>query len=381
MFLESKIVRALLLLVLPCTVGAQGGTTIYLSNPSFEGYPGAGIEIPGWYNCGPASETPPDLQPGFFRVMTAPRHGNTYLGLVVRQTGTWESVGQRLSQPLEINQCYEFSLDVRRDTSYKSPLASSGIEVKFTTPARIIIWGGTGYCNKGEVLYQSSSIIHPRWLTYNCRLSPTKGTWTHIIIEAYYGSPDPFNPALPLHANGNVLIDNCTPIKSVVCGPEKMPAPKPRPELTRKGVDKPAAKPAAAQPKPTPAPVAEIKTPKRGKSYRLDVYFKANEYTFDLGSSEKSLEELYNMLKNNADVSVEIGGHTNNLLHPYEAKALDLSTKRAKSVADWLISKGVASSRVQYKGYGWKKPVEPNTTPEGRKRNQRVEVTILTYGG
>ena len=72
-------------------------------------------------------------------------------------------------------------------------------------------------------------------------------------------------------------------------------------------------------------------------------------------------------------------GHTNNLLHPYADKAMDLSTKRAKSVADWLISKGVSSERVQYKGYGWTKPVEPNTTPEGRKRNQRVEVTILYY--
>ena len=121
--------------------------------------------------------------------------------------------------------------------------------------------------------------------------------------------------------------------------------------------------------------------PKRGRTFRLDVYFKANEYTFDLGSSEKGLDELYYMLKNNADISVEIGGHTNNLLYPNEARALELSNNRAKSVADWLISKGVASDRVKYKGYGWTKPVEPNTTPEGRKRNQRVEVTILTFGG
>ncbi len=384
MFLESKNLRAAILLSLPFAAWGQSSTPIYLANPSFEGSPGAGIEIPGWYNCGPAHETPPDLQPGFFKVLTAPRHGNTYLGLVVRQTGTWESVGQRLSQPLEINQCYEFSMDFRRDTSYVSPLAGSGIPVKFTTPARVIVWGGNGYCHKGEVLYQSSVIIHPRWLTYGCRLSPKKGTWSHIIIEAYYGSQDPFNPTLPLHTNGNVLIDNATPIKSVPCAPDKMPPAKKKPETPPIGAKgpKPTPKAVPVEPVKTAPVVAEtFKNPKRGKSYRLDVYFKANEYTFDLGSSEKSLEDLYNMLKNNSEISVEIGGHTNNLLHPYEAKALELSTKRAKSVADWLISKGVSADRVQYKGYGWKKPVEPNTTPEGRKRNQRVEVTILTYGG
>lgn len=380
MFLESKLLRAAILSAIPLAAWGQASTTIYLANPSFEGTPGAGIDIAGWYNCGPGWETPPDLQPGFFGVATAPRNGNTYLGLVVRQTGTWESVGQRLSQPLDVNQCYEFSLDIRRDTSYESPVGKDkDNKVRFTTPTRIIIWGGNGYCHKGEPLYQSSVIIHPRWLTYNCRLSPKKGAWSHIIIEAYYGAQDPFNPTLPLYTNGNVLIDNATPIKQVACGPEKMPEAKKKPALTRKGPEKPTvvatAKPAAIIP-PTP----ELPKPKRGKTFRLDVYFKANAYTFELGSSEKSLEELYSMLKNNTDISVEIGGHTNNLMYPNEVRALELSTSRAKSVADWLISKGVSSDRVRYKGYGWTKPVEPNTSPEGRKRNQRVEVTILTFG-
>lgn len=375
MFLESKILRAIILLALPTAAFGQGQATIYLANPSFEGIAGAGIDIPGWYNCGPGYETPPDLQPGFFRVSTAPRNGNTYLGLVVRQTGTWESVGQRLGQPLEMNQCYEFSLDLRRDTSYMSPLAGSTLEVKFTTPARLIIWGGNGFCHKGEVLYQSSVIIHPRWLTYNCRMSPKQGNWSHIILEAYYGTQDPFNPTLPLHTNGNILIDNASPIKQINCAPEKMPVAKQKPALTKKGPDKPVATAKKEPTPPTPAP----KKVKRGKSYRLDVYFKADEYTFDLGSSESGLEELYNMLQNNNNISVEIGGHTNNLLYPNSSLAYELSTKRAKSVAEWLISKGVSPERVEYKGYGWTKPVEPNTTPEGRKRNQRVEVTILTY--
>ncbi|MFN0215852.1 MAG: OmpA family protein [Saprospiraceae bacterium] len=380
MFLESKIIRVAILLTLPLAAMGQVGTQIYLANPSFEDFPHSGDRggIPGWSNCGPADQTPPDIQPGFFGVTTPARHGNTYLGLVVRQTGTWESVGQRLAQALEINQCYEFSLDFRRDTSYVSAINDVSPLFKFTSPVRVLIWGGNGFCHKGEVLYQSAQIIHPRWLTYNCRLSPKKGTWSHIIIEAYYGSQDPFNPTLPLYMNGNVLVDNASPIKQVTCAPEKMPEAKKKPPLTRKGPEKPVV---VAKTKPTQTPVPEPPKAKRGRSFRLDVYFKADEYTFDLGSSEKSLDELYSMLKNNDNISVEIGGHTNNLLYPNEAKALELSTNRAKSVADWLISKGVSPDRVQYKGYGWTCPVEPNTSPEGRKRNQRVEVTILTFGG
>jgi len=379
MFFESKLIRVAIILTMPLAAWGQVGTQIFLANPSFEGIPGAGIEIPGWYNCGPGGESPPDLQPGFFEVKTPARNGSTYLGLVVRQTGTWESVGQRLSQPLAINQCYEFSLDLRRDTSYESPVGKDkDKKVRFTTPTRIIIWGGNGYCAKGEPLYSSSVVIHPRWLTYNCRLSPKKGSWSHIIIEAYYGAQDPFNPTLPLYTNGNILIDNATPIKQVVCGPEKMPESRKKPVLTKKGPEKPIV---VAEAKTSPSVVPEPKKPNRGETFRLDVYFKANEYTFDLGSSEKGLERLYNMLKSDSEISIEIGGHTNNLLYPNEPRAMELATSRAKSVADWLISKGVSRDRVRYKGYGWTKPVEPNTTPEGRKRNQRVEVTILTFGG
>lgn len=378
MFLDFKMTRIVLLLLVPCALWSQPGTIINLANPSFEGKPGAGVDIPDWLNCGPSLESPPDLQPGFFNVMAMPSNGNTYLGLVVRQTGTWESVGQRLNQPLEKDQCYEFSLDFRRDTGYTSPIGRGlgAANVRFTTPVRVIIWGGNGYCDKGEVLYQSSVIIHPRWLKYTCRMSPKKGTWSHIIIEAYYGSTDPFNPTLPLYTNGNVLIDNATPIKQVTCGPERMPETTKRPVLTKKGPVKPTptVKPKVAE--TTPAPPKKVK---RGKTYRLDLYFKADEYTFDQNASEKVLSDLYNMLHSDERISVEIGGHTNNLLYPNETRALELSTSRAKSVAEWLISKGVPSERVQYKGYGWTKPVEPNTSPEGRRRNQRVEVTIFTY--
>ena len=90
------------------------------------------------------------------------------------------------------------------------------------------------------------------------------------------------------------------------------------------------------------------------------------------------LDELYEFLSENPTVIIEVGGHTNN--QPKDDFADYLSTERAKAVANYLIEKGVEAKRVQYKGYGKKQPLVPNTTPEGRKTNQRVEIKILTAG-
>ncbi|MDO8367396.1 MAG: OmpA family protein [Saprospiraceae bacterium] len=91
------------------------------------------------------------------------------------------------------------------------------------------------------------------------------------------------------------------------------------------------------------------------------------------------LDELYEFLTENPTVTIEVGGHTNN--QPKDDFANYLSTERAKAVATYLIEKGIDEKRVEYKGYGKKQPLVPNTTPEGRKTNQRVEIKILTAGG
>ncbi len=91
------------------------------------------------------------------------------------------------------------------------------------------------------------------------------------------------------------------------------------------------------------------------------------------------LDELFDFLVENPSITIEVGGHTNN--QPQDDFADYLSTARAKAVASYLIDKGIDEKRVQYKGYGKKQPLVPNTTPEGRRTNQRVEIKILTAGG
>jgi len=54
-----------------------------------------------------------------------------------------------------------------------------------------------------------------------------------------------------------------------------------------------------------------------------------------------------------------------------------LSEERAKSVQSFLVSRGVAGSRLTAKGYGPDKPVAPNLTERGRDKNRRVEFVIV----
>jgi len=74
-------------------------------------------------------------------------------------------------------------------------------------------------------------------------------------------------------------------------------------------------------------------------------------------------------------VVIEVAGHTNNL--PSDAFADQLSTARAQSVANYLFDKGIDPKRVVFKGYGKRLPLVPNTSPEGRRTNQRVEIKLL----
>jgi len=92
-----------------------------------------------------------------------------------------------------------------------------------------------------------------------------------------------------------------------------------------------------------------------------------------------TLNELYEFMLDNGKIVIEIGGHTNSV--PPDEYCDRLSSARAKAVAEYLTTKGIDSRRVLHKGYGKRKPVASNTTPEGRALNQRVEIKILTLGG
>ncbi len=106
-----------------------------------------------------------------------------------------------------------------------------------------------------------------------------------------------------------------------------------------------------------------------------ELFFQANSDSI-LPASRGELERLFQMLKDNPGIRIEIGGHTNDLCS--EAYCRELSRKRAKRVAEFLYARGVNRFQVRWIGYGSKKPIADNATDEGRSRNQRVEFKVLS---
>lgn len=118
----------------------------------------------------------------------------------------------------------------------------------------------------------------------------------------------------------------------------------------------------------------EIKPIEVGKPYRLkDIYY---EYDSDQLTAQSKLiiEEFVEFLKENPRIRVAIHGHTDNIGGMEYNK--DLSQRRSKSVYDYLVSKGIASNRLSFAGFGFSKPVSTNDTDEGRALNRRTEFVI-----
>lgn len=87
------------------------------------------------------------------------------------------------------------------------------------------------------------------------------------------------------------------------------------------------------------------------------------------------LNEVAETLNRYPEVRTEIAGHTDwNNTDDYNQR---LSERRATSVMDYLISKGVAANRMTARGYGESMPIADNNTEEGQFQNRRVELHIL----
>lgn len=91
--------------------------------------------------------------------------------------------------------------------------------------------------------------------------------------------------------------------------------------------------------------------------------------------AEDKLDEILSILEKYPNWIVEISGHTDNVGgQDYNA---DLSQRRAETVVEWLIDKGIDKSRLVPKGYGAAFPIDTNETEEGRLNNRRVEMKVL----
>lgn len=105
-----------------------------------------------------------------------------------------------------------------------------------------------------------------------------------------------------------------------------------------------------------------------------NVFFNWNEAELQ-SASFAELDELAAFLRSNPDLKIELGGHTDDTGE--EAYNQNLSFKRAQSVKNYLIAKGINSERMVVKGYGSSVPESSNDTESGRSLNRRTSLKIL----
>lgn len=95
-----------------------------------------------------------------------------------------------------------------------------------------------------------------------------------------------------------------------------------------------------------------------------------------LPESDGLLSQVASVLNGHPEITrIAIDGHTDDV---GQLKAnLALSRRRAASVLRWLVDHGVDERRLEARGFGPRRPIAPNSTPEGRAKNRRVEFQIL----
>jgi len=106
-----------------------------------------------------------------------------------------------------------------------------------------------------------------------------------------------------------------------------------------------------------------------------NILFATGSYQL-LSVSNKSLNEVVKILKEDTLIKVNIEGHTDNV--GQSIKNQELSEQRAKAVMKYLIKNDISGNRLQSSGYGESKPISTNNSTKSRTLNRRVEMK-LTY--
>lgn len=119
------------------------------------------------------------------------------------------------------------------------------------------------------------------------------------------------------------------------------------------------------------APDTRNKLLTEGKWVTHGILFDVNSANIK-SESYGTIKEIATVLKENADVKVKIIGHTD--ADGDDKSNMDLSKRRAASVKDFLKKEfSIDETRMETDGMGESKPVDKNTTPEGKANNRRVE--------
>lgn len=178
-----------LLVIISISVGISQTN---LNNPGFEDEPSDATTPMGWQNC--ERGTTPDIFPGVYGNYKEASEGETYVGLITRGDGSFESIGQRFSQKLKKSICYSFQIDLSRIDDY----------VGYNEALKLRIWIGNRKCAKDQMVYESDFIEVEDWKTHQIKFTVEK-TAKYIILEAYHPTAG---------TRGHVLLDNMSKVVS-----------------------------------------------------------------------------------------------------------------------------------------------------------------------
>jgi chemotaxis protein MotB len=118
---------------------------------------------------------------------------------------------------------------------------------------------------------------------------------------------------------------------------------------------------------------------------RDKILFPEGGYRLD-AKAQQVLAKMAPTLSGFKNTKVVVRGYTDNVVIGAGLRSqgittnLDLSSKRADNVVDYLISKGVSQNLISAQGMGESNPVASNDTLEGRAQNRRIEVTLVGPG-
>ena len=146
----------------------------YLTNPSLEDTPADATMPSGWMAA--SKNTTPDILPGFWGVYLEPEDGETYIGLITREDGSYESIQQRLETQLERGSCYKMSLYLAHSDNYTG----------YNNKLKLRIWITTKKGKRQQLIYESPLIIEEEWQFYPIEFYPENNS-SYLILEAYNG--------------------------------------------------------------------------------------------------------------------------------------------------------------------------------------------------
>ena len=121
-----------------------------------------------------------------------------------------------------------------------------------------------------------------------------------------------------------------------------------------------------------------VQVVREGDNIRLimpgNITFETDSYNLK-SSFYSTLNSVGLVLSKYADTTLRVTGYTDNTGSRQYNQTL--SEQRARSVADYLVTRELAQSRLYVQGLGLDQPIASNATADGRAQNRRVELTIL----